>query len=233
MGSALVPENEAERIAALHSYGLLDTAADPAFDSFAMLASQICDTPMAFVSLVDSSRQWFKANVGLPGVCETSRDVAFCAHAILANDILEVPDTRLDARFADNPLVTGEPHVRFYAGMPLIDRDGRASGTLCTLDRRDIYPLRNAPRCGISPRRSSSLSKLARTRPSRASKKWHSSTERSNTGPTRSSYSASTSATSHRHRLRQSFVYGSVRISGGATHRTAVAHACRAQDGRE
>ncbi|GAC1348690.1 MAG: hypothetical protein NVSMB19_00020 [Vulcanimicrobiaceae bacterium] len=122
-------------MAALRGYRLLDTAAEPAFDSFVKLAAQICDTPIALVSLVDSSRQWFKANVGLPGVSETPRDIAFCAHAILADDILEVTDTLLDPRFVSNAMVTGEPHFRFYAGMPLIDRGGHAIGTLCTLDR--------------------------------------------------------------------------------------------------
>lgn len=130
------PENEAARLAALHSYELLDTDADSSFDSFVELASELCDVPVALISLIDSSRQWFKANHGLPTILETSRDFAFCAHAIAATDILEVGDTMQDARFADNPLVTGEPHFRFYAGAPLIDRHGNALGTLCTLDYR-------------------------------------------------------------------------------------------------
>ncbi len=136
LGAAPIPENEAKRLAALHDYGILDTAPDPAYDAFADLAAQLCRVPVALVSLVDTSRQWFKANVGLPSISETPRDVAFCAHALASDVILEVADATLDPRFAENPLVTGDPYFRFYAGMPLIDRNGNALGTLCTLDYR-------------------------------------------------------------------------------------------------
>jgi GAF domain-containing protein len=100
------------------------------------VAATLCRVPIALVSLIDENRQWFKSQCGLPGVASTGRDVSFCAHAILQNGILEVPDAREDARFADNPLVTGEPHIRFYAGMPLIEPGGMALGTLCVIDRK-------------------------------------------------------------------------------------------------
>lgn len=136
MSSAPLPDHEGERLAALRQYELLDTPADPAYDAFTSLAATICDTPTASISLVDADRQWFKSTVGMGETKETPRDIAFCAHAILSPSLLEVPDTKLDARFADSPLVTEDPNYRFYAGVPLIDRDGYALGTLCTLDRR-------------------------------------------------------------------------------------------------
>ncbi len=95
-----------------------------------------CGVPVALISLVDADRQWFKANVGLPGVRETPRDVAFCAHAVLGDGVFEVPDATLDPRFADNPLVTAEPNVRFYAGAPIRLKDGHRVGTLCVIDRQ-------------------------------------------------------------------------------------------------
>jgi diguanylate cyclase (GGDEF)-like protein/PAS domain S-box-containing protein len=136
MSSAPLPAREDERIAALRRYELLDTPQDPAYDAFTTLAAAICETPTATISLVDTDRQWFKSSVGLGDTTETPRAIAFCAHAILSGQMLEVPDTKLDERFADNPLVTQDPNYRFYAGVPLIDRDGYALGTLCTLDRR-------------------------------------------------------------------------------------------------
>ena len=132
----LDPQTEAARIAALHEYGLLDTAPEPPFDAFVKLVATICDTPIALVSLVDSKRQWFKANVGLTEVEETPREISFCSYAIRQTTLFEVPDTRVDSRFAANPLVTGAENFRYYAGMPLIDRDGRVLGTLCALDHR-------------------------------------------------------------------------------------------------
>lgn len=129
------PPNEDERIQALLDYRIMDTRAESAFDQLAVLASQICQTPIALVSLVDHDRQWFKARVGLD-VSETSRDLAFCAHAILHEDIFEIPDALNDYRFADSPLVTGSPNIRFYAGMPLINQDGYSLGTLCTIDTK-------------------------------------------------------------------------------------------------
>lgn len=132
---AALPSNEVQRLATLRGYEILDTLPEQAFDDLTMLAAQICQTPIALISLVDEKRQWFKSEVGL-GVAETSRDLAFCAHAILNPlGVLEVGDALLDPRFADNLLVTGEPHIRFYAGAPLAAADGTALGTLCVIDR--------------------------------------------------------------------------------------------------
>ena len=96
----------------------------------------MCGVPVSLVSLVDESRQWFKANVGLAGVTETPRDIAFCAHAIRSDELFEVPDAAADRRFADNPLVTGQPDIRFYAGAPIRLSDGSRVGTLCVIDRQ-------------------------------------------------------------------------------------------------
>jgi len=132
MSAPLSPREE-QRIVKLLSYNILDTEPETAYDDLTQLAAYICQTPIALVSLVDSERQCFKSAVGLT-VKETHRDWAFCAHAILQPDGLIVPDARADDRFADNPLVTGEPHIRFYAGMPLITADDLALGTLCVID---------------------------------------------------------------------------------------------------
>ncbi|MBD1916005.1 MULTISPECIES: ATP-binding protein [Cyanophyceae] len=134
MRIAPLPDNEVERLKILHSLSILDTAPEEIFDDLARLASQICNTPIALVSLVDADRQWFKSSVGL-SVPETSRDIAFCSHAILQPDLFLVPDASTDQRFSDNPLVTSEPHIRFYAGAPLITSEGAAIGTLCVLDQ--------------------------------------------------------------------------------------------------
>jgi len=130
---ARMPEHEEARLAALNNLGILDTGPEERFDRITRIASEAFDVPIALVSLVDRDRQWFKSCVGL-NAKETPRDMAFCAHAILENEMLIVPDAFLDPRFADNPLVTGEPRVRFYAGCPLKLPDGNLMGTLCLID---------------------------------------------------------------------------------------------------
>jgi signal transduction histidine kinase len=133
MPAAPKPANEQERIKALSTYAILDTPPDQAFNDLVEVASYICGTPLAAVSLVDTDRQWFKARVGLDAE-ETSRDVSFCGHAILHEELFEVPNALEDLRFADNPLVTGEMGLRFYAGVPLVTSDNFALGTLCVFD---------------------------------------------------------------------------------------------------
>ncbi len=132
---APVPSNEAERLAALHALGMLDTSPEDRFDRMTRLAAGLFRMPISLISLVDRDRQWFKSCLGVD-VCETSREDSFCAHAVAAQAMLVVPDTFLDPRFRDNPLVARPPHIRFYAGAPIRTRSGFTIGTLCILDIR-------------------------------------------------------------------------------------------------
>ena len=132
---AQVPSNEIERLAALKEYHILDTGTEQSYDDITTLAAHICKVPIVMISLVDEFRQWFKSRLGLEQQ-QTPREVAFCAHAILQNEPFTVSDVARDRRFADNALVKGEPHIRFYAGIPLINPEGLALGTLCVVDRQ-------------------------------------------------------------------------------------------------
>jgi diguanylate cyclase (GGDEF)-like protein len=136
MPRAQLPGNETDRLAALHDYDVLDTACEENFDTIVRLAAKLSRCPVALVSLVDTDRQWFKARHGLDAT-ETTRDLSFCAHAILdPSKPFVIPDATKDQRFADNALVLGAPNIRFYAGIPLRTHDGYALGTLCVIDTR-------------------------------------------------------------------------------------------------
>jgi GAF domain-containing protein len=130
---------ERARLEALRDYAILDTTPENGFDDLARLAAELCGTPMALVTFIDADRQWVKASVGVE-LQETSRAVSFCGHTILERGVFAVPDAAADERFAGNPLVTGEPHVRFYAGAPLIGVGGHALGALCVIDRVPRQP---------------------------------------------------------------------------------------------
>jgi signal transduction histidine kinase len=135
MVAAPKPENEVQRLQTLRDFEILDSAEEIEFDEIVALASKICESEISLISLIDESRQWFKAKVGLDGK-ETHRDLAFCAHAIHDDKIMEVQDTHEDQRFFDNPLVLNDPRIRFYAGMPLETQDGYRLGTLCVIDSK-------------------------------------------------------------------------------------------------
>lgn len=141
MIAPMLQKDDASRVAALERYAILDTDPEQAFDDLTLLASFVCRTPIAMISLVDEKRQWFKSRIGITA-SETSRDIAFCSIAIQQTDVFIVPDALKDDRFRNNPLVVLEPHIRFYAGAPLINEDGYALGTLCVVDRtpRELEP---------------------------------------------------------------------------------------------
>ncbi|GAB3663449.1 hypothetical protein GCM10027594_32260 [Hymenobacter agri] len=125
--------DEQERLEVLHSYGILDTEPESVFNELAQLAAYVCGTPMAVVSLLDNERQWLKARVGVE-IHEVPREQTFCQYALYATDVFEIPDARADAQYAHNPMVVGAPHVRFYAGIPLLSPEGYPLGTLCAFD---------------------------------------------------------------------------------------------------
>ncbi|MEN9864759.1 MAG: hypothetical protein RL748_349, partial [Pseudomonadota bacterium] len=129
-----MPADEEARLAELHSLRLLDAPPDPRFDRITELTRRLFQVPIVFISLVDADRQFFTSRQGCEAT-ETSRRISFCGHAILQDDIFIVPDTWHDARFVDNPLVTGDPFIRFYAGFPLSGPTGKHIGTLCIIDR--------------------------------------------------------------------------------------------------
>src|SRR5262249_30323944 len=140
-GTLAVTPNEEARLAALRRYKILDTDPEQAFDDLAFLASHVCGTPIALITLVDADRQWFKSKVGL-SLQETARNISFCTHTIRGTDVLLVQDASKDDRFAGSPLVCGAANVRFYAGIPLITPDGHALGAMCVMDRvpRQLTP---------------------------------------------------------------------------------------------
>ena len=155
--------DETARLRTLDNYRIMDTAAERVFDDLTRLVSSVCDTPIGLVSLVDNKRQWFKSKVGIDN-SETPREMAFCAHALNRDDLLVVEDSHQDERFKNNPLVTGDPGIRFYAGAPLNMAKGHCLGTLCVIDtkprkltekqRDTLYILRDAVVAHLELRRS-------------------------------------------------------------------------------
>ena len=153
MISAPVPDDEDDRLEAVRILGIMDTVPEQSLDDLTLLAASVCATPVSFVSLIDRDRQWFKSHHGI-ALEQTGRDVAFCAHAILApQQVMEIPDAAADSRFTDNPLFLGDPRFRFYAGVPLVTEAAYALGTLCVLD--------NKPR-RLEPRQRAAVQALAR-----------------------------------------------------------------------
>ena len=139
--TAPLPASEKKRLKILWQYEVLDTVPEEVFDDLTELAARICEAPIAMITLVDENRQWFKSKVGLE-LAETPRDVSFCAHTILQSEPLVVPDAQKDPRFSQNPLVTSNPNIRFYAGMPLQSEKGLGLGSLCVIDKmpRQLAP---------------------------------------------------------------------------------------------
>jgi GAF domain-containing protein len=133
MGAPAMFTDDAARVSSLQKYAILDSEPEQYFDDLTLLASYVCKTPIALISLIDEKRQWFKSRVGISAQ-ETSRDIAFCSVAIQQPELFVVPDALADERFRDNPLVVADPHIRFYAGMPLVNEEGFALGTLCVVD---------------------------------------------------------------------------------------------------
>ena len=141
MSAPAMSTDDASRVSSLQKYAILDSEPEQYFDDLTLLASYVCKAPIALISLIDENRQWFKSKVGI-SASETSRDIAFCSVAIQQPDLFVVPDALLDERFRNHPLVVADPHIRFYAGMPLINEEGYALGTLCVVDRtpRELAP---------------------------------------------------------------------------------------------
>lgn len=132
-----IPPDEPQRMRTLREYDILDTPAEAVYDDIAHVCAGVCGTPIALITLVDGTRNWFKARVGVDEeLTESPRDISFCGHAILGNQIFEVTDAVADDRFADNPLVASQPLIRYYAGAPLITPDGYKLGTICAIDVR-------------------------------------------------------------------------------------------------
>jgi GAF domain-containing protein len=135
MTPAPIPADEADRLTALRELLLLDTPPEERYDRLARFAAEQLNVPIALLTLVDGQRQWFKSRIGLE-VAETTRDISFCGHAIMKSELFVIEDASVDPRFFDNPLVTGEPNIRFYAGAPLQDTRGHNIGTLCVIDTK-------------------------------------------------------------------------------------------------
>ena len=131
--------SEVKRLLSLKRLEVLDTQPEALFDNLVQIAASLCEVPISLITLVDKDRQWFKANLGLDGVSQTPREVSFCSHAIQQDEIFEIPNAKLDPRFSDNPLVNGNPEIRFYAGCPLRLSDGTNAGTLCLIDKQPKY----------------------------------------------------------------------------------------------